>query len=100
MSSDGPSLGQLVVSKMGRDKGRLYVVVGLTEEDRYVYIADGVTHKISSPKRKNRAHLIALEQVDEGARSRLTSGLPLSDTQLVTALRAYRPRERKEEHAQ
>ncbi|HAI86270.1 MAG TPA: RNA-binding protein [Firmicutes bacterium] len=99
MSSDGPSLGQLVVSKMGRDKGRLYVVVGLSES-RYAYIADGVTHRMSSPKRKNRAHLIVLEQVDEGAKSRLASGLPLSDTQLVTALRAYRPHERKEEHAQ
>ena len=87
------------MSKMGRDKGRLYIVVGLSE-DRYAYIADGVTHKVSSPKRKNNAHLIALEQVDEGIRSRLASGLPLSDTQVVTALRVYRPHQRKEEHAQ
>ena len=87
------------MSKMGRDKGRLYIVVGLSE-DRYAYIADGVTHKVSSPKRKNKAHLIALEQVDEGVRSRLASGLPLSDTQVVTALRVYRPHQRKEEHAQ
>jgi ribosomal protein L14E/L6E/L27E len=84
---------------MGRDKGRLYVVVGLSG-DRYAYIADGVTHRVSSPKRKNKAHLIALEQVDEGVRSRLASGLPLTDAQVVTALRVYRPHQRKEEHAQ
>ncbi len=87
------------MSKMGRDKGRLYVVVGLLG-DRYAYIADGVTHRVSSPKRKNRTHLIALEQVDEDVRSRLSSGLPLSDTEVVAALRVYRPHQRKEEHAQ
>ena len=87
------------MSKMGRDKGRLYIVVGLSG-DRYAYIADGVTHRVSSPKRKNKAHLIALDQVDEGVRSRLASGLPLTDTQVVTALRVYRPHQRKEEHAQ
>jgi len=87
------------VSKMGRDKGRLYIVVGLSE-DRYAYIADGVTHKVSSPKRKNKAHLISLDQVDEGVRPRLATGLPLTDTQVVTALRVFRPHQRKEEHAQ
>ncbi len=88
-------LGQFVVSKMGRDRGRLFVVVG-REGDGYVYIADGATHKLGKAKRKNVKHLIVTEQVDEDIRAALEAGNSVTDEQLVTALRVYRPQERKE----
>ena len=79
MSSDGPALGQLVVSKMGRDKGKLFIVVRLVGGN-YVYIADGSTHKMSDPKLKNKKHLILLDQIvghcieaDEGLQSPISS---------------------------
>ena len=95
MSSDSPMLGQLVISKLGRDKGRLFIVVDLVGE-RHAYIADGSTHKISSPKLKSKKHLILLQQVDEDIASRLRAGLAVADHQLVTALRVYRPQTRRE----
>jgi large subunit ribosomal protein L14e len=95
VSSDGPALGQLVVSKMGRDKGKLFIVVRLVGGN-YVYIADGSTHKMSDPKLKNKKHLILLDQIDQDIASRLTKGLAVTDQQLVTALRVYRPQRRKE----
>lgn len=88
-------LGQFVISKMGRDKGRLFVIVGL-EENGYACIADGDTHKVSEPKRKNVKHLIVTRQVDEDIRTALEAGNSVTDEQLVTALRVYRPQDGKE----
>lgn len=88
-------LGQFVISKMGRDKGRLFVVVGL-EENGYACIADGDTHKVSEPKRKNVKHLIVTRQLDEDIRTALEAGNSVTDEQLVTALRVYRPQDGKE----
>ncbi|MDD4336006.1 MAG: KOW domain-containing RNA-binding protein [Firmicutes bacterium] len=95
MSSGSPLLGQFVISKMGRDKGRLFVIVGL-EENGYACIADGDTHKVSEPKRKNVKHLIVTRQVDEDIRTALEAGNSVTDEQLVTALRVYRPQDGKE----
>lgn len=88
-------LGQFVISKMGRDKGRLFVVVGL-DGNGYACIADGDTHKVGRPKRKNVKHLIVTRQVDEDIRTALAAGNSVTDEQLVTALRVYRPQDGKE----
>lgn len=95
MSSEDPALGQLVVSKLGRDKGRLFIIVRLVSGN-YVYIADGSTHRMADPKLKNEKHLILLKQVDQGIASRLKAGLAVADHQIVTALRVYRPQTRRE----
>lgn len=49
-------LGEIVVSKAGRDTGKYYIVVG-QENENYVKIADGDTRRIEAPKRKNVKHL-------------------------------------------
>ncbi len=80
---------------MGRDKGRLFVIVGLVSGN-YVQIADGTTHRMADPKLKNAKHLILLEQVDQGIASRLKTGPAVADHHIVTALRVYRPQTRRE----
>ena len=49
------SIGQIVYSKRGRDKGNLFIVVGLY--DNYCLIADGGLRKIESPKKKKLKHI-------------------------------------------
>lgn len=49
-------LGSVVVSKAGRDEGRMFLVVE-SLDDEYVLIADGETHKMIRPKKKKRKHL-------------------------------------------
>ncbi len=44
-----------VYSIAGRDKGGLFIVVGL--EPGYAYIADGTKHRVEKPKKKNLKHL-------------------------------------------
>ena len=50
--------GRVVLSKQGRDRGRYFIV--LRELDgAYVMIADGLTRRLASPKKKKIRHLHA-----------------------------------------
>ena len=48
--------GNLVISKKGRDKGRLFVVLYTLDAD-YVFLCDGDLRKVERPKKKKRLHL-------------------------------------------
>lgn len=50
-------LGQLVVSLAGRDKGLICTVVGNTDDEGYVLIADGRIRKVEAPKKKKLKHV-------------------------------------------
>ena len=47
--------GMLAVSKAGRDKGHVYVIIDAGKE--YVYVADGDLRPLRHMKRKNTKHL-------------------------------------------
>ncbi|NLX89134.1 MAG: RNA-binding protein [Syntrophomonadaceae bacterium] len=49
-------LGRVVYSKTGRDKGRMFIIVGVMG-DRFVTLADGDLRKIEKPKLKNIKHV-------------------------------------------
>ncbi|MBM7853848.1 ribosomal protein L14E/L6E/L27E [Desulfohalotomaculum tongense] len=49
-------VGQLVCSTAGRDKGKLYLVIGSAEDNR-VWVADGSVRRVENPKKKNIKHL-------------------------------------------
>ena len=51
--------GSVVLSKKGRDKGRVFVVLYLLGAD-YVMICDGDLRKVDHPKKKKRLHLSSL----------------------------------------
>ena len=46
--------GRLAFSKAGHDKGRLYLI---RQEGERVWLADGRTRGVLSPKEKNRKHI-------------------------------------------
>jgi hypothetical protein len=48
--------GRVVISKSGRDKGRMFVVVQVVN-DRFVMLVDGDLRKIENPKLKNLNHI-------------------------------------------
>ncbi|MCR5347128.1 MAG: KOW domain-containing RNA-binding protein [Fretibacterium sp.] len=52
---DPYSVGQVVLSRRGKDRGKFYVVVGF-EKDRLA-LADGERFNVSRPKRKNPRHV-------------------------------------------
>lgn len=48
-------VGDLVVSRAGRDKGRPFVV--LRAEEGFVYLVDGDLRRLDKPKKKKRMHV-------------------------------------------
>lgn len=57
-------VGMTVLSLAGKDKGRVYAVIG-TAQGPYVYVADGRKYPKSDCKKKNCRHLrpLALVQI-------------------------------------
>ena len=49
------NVGDLVVSRAGRDKGRPFVVQ--KAEEGFVYLVDGDLRKLDRPKKKKRMHV-------------------------------------------
>lgn len=49
--------GQVVKSRAGRDRGKIFLVIDVIDED-YVYVVDGDLRKLDNPKRKKIKHLI------------------------------------------
>jgi len=48
-------VGQIVISKMGRDKGHAMIVMSV--ETDYVHVVDGKRRPIDKPKKKKTKHL-------------------------------------------
>jgi ribosomal protein L14E/L6E/L27E len=78
--------GQAVRSLTGRDRGRLYVVVGFAPP--YVLVADGRDRGADRPKKKNVRHIGVLKYVDEGVAAKIAGGAKATDRELRAALRA------------
>lgn len=78
--------GQAVRSLAGRDRGRLYVVVGFSPP--YVLVADGRDRGADRPKKKNVRHVGVVKYVDEGVAAKIAGGAKATDGELRAALRA------------
>ena len=48
-------IGELATSKVGHDKGRLYLIIG--EEDDSVLVCDGRLRGVTNPKKKKKKHI-------------------------------------------
>lgn len=49
-------LGRVVYSKSGRDKGKLFIIIEVVNEN-YVMLVDGDMRTIENPKLKNTRHI-------------------------------------------
>ena len=61
---DNDLIGKMVLSKRGRDKNHLYVVIGHLS-DSYVILSNGSTKTVQMPKHKNLKHISVLDDVDD-----------------------------------
>lgn len=53
-------IGHFAVSLAGKDKGRIVVITGVTDDNRLL-VSDGRHRKVAKPKIKQRKHLKILE---------------------------------------
>lgn len=65
--------GRLVFSISGRDKGRPFLLVGISRQGFYL-LADGKLRKIEKPKNKNPRHVQLTNQSDQKVRAALLEG--------------------------
>ena len=68
-------LGHLFVSTAGRDKGIVCTVVGISDDDGCVLIADGKMRKIENPKKKKLKHLKPIDHAEVIPSDRFTNRL-------------------------
>jgi len=74
-------LGQLVISKAGRDKEKAYLIAKILDES-FVAVVDGSLRKLTQPKRKNIKHLQVTNKVASEIREKLLAGARLEDEQV------------------
>ena len=65
-------IGKVVLSKAGRDKNHLYVIVDQLNDD-YTLLSNGSTKNIQMPKKKRLKHLEVLEDVNDEIKSSIIS---------------------------
>ena len=81
------TVGSVVRSKAGRDKGDLFIV--LRTEDNYAYIANGILRKVERPKKKKLMHLQPSSYVSELIQKKLETAEEVENFEVRKALAEY-----------
>ena len=79
-------LGQLAVSRAGRDKGRFMLVTKAIDSD-YVYVVDGSLRKVENPKKKKLKHLKLLNKRAESIAEKIQNKRKFSNDEVRKALK-------------
>ena len=61
-------IGKMVLSKAGKDKNHMYIVIG-SLNDQYVFLSNGNTKCIDNPKKKKLKHLDFYDGIDDEIKS-------------------------------
>ncbi|WP_427340480.1 KOW domain-containing RNA-binding protein [Caloranaerobacter sp. DY30410] len=81
-------IGQVVRSKAGRDKGRVFVVIDILD-DKYVLIVDGDLRKLDKPKKKKIKHLIVYKTVLENIKEKIEKGEKFNNAYVRKCLKPF-----------
>jgi len=79
-------IGQVVISKQGKDSGTWYVVVGRDERSGFVLLIDGKKKTRINPKRKNPKHLQPTGMFIKEVTEMVEGNRCLADNQLLSLI--------------
>ena len=82
------SVGQIVYSKSGRDKGNPFVIV--RAEGQYLFLADGRLRKLERPKKKKDIHVQKTNTILSEIKAALELNGRLTDADVRKALSAVK----------
>ena len=82
-----PTVGQAVVSTMGHDTKRVYLVVAVLSPE-FVLCVDGRVRPLEKPKTKRVKHVKPLCEADEKIAQKIASG-KLTDTEIKKVLEQF-----------
>ncbi len=91
------TVGQIVISKCGRDKNMPFIVTQCSEE--YLYLVDGALRTMNKPKKKKKRHVQATNTVAGTIVEGLRAG-SLNDAAFRRALETFRRTEKGDELVQ
>ena len=78
----------IVRSDAGRDRGKLFVVLGV--EGEFLLLADGKSRKVESPKRKKRRHVLFVASEQTRLSDKIKGEEKITNSELRRTLAAYR----------
>ena len=87
MSAFPMEVGRVVLSKAGRDRGHVFVVLAVLDEC-HVAIANGCQRKVDNPKKKKIKHLAAKPEVLEEIREKVFAKKRIFDSEVRNKLDA------------
>lgn len=80
-------LGQIVISKAGRDKGNYFVVIDYKEP--FVYLCDGKLRRLENPKKKKVKHIQTTNYIDMSLREILKAQRRMNNADVRKCLSTY-----------
>lgn len=81
-------IGQIVISKQGRDAGSAYIVAAV--ESPYLFLINGEKRVSQKPKKKKTMHVQATNTVVPVIQQKLLDKSALLDAEIRKALKAFR----------
>ena len=85
-------IGQIVKSKAGRDKGRIFLICRVVDEE-FVLVCDGSLRKLNNPKKKKVKHLMIYKTVLTEFAEKLQENQNLNDAYVRKLLEPYASKE-------
>lgn len=82
------TVGQIVISKSGRDKNHVFIIASL--EDDYVYLVDGKIRTLSNCKKKKVKHIQLVKKIVLDVQFKLQNNEYLLDSDIRKAIKAYK----------
>lgn len=90
-STSDISIGQVVKSKAGRDKGRIFLIYDIAD-DQYVYLVDGDLRKLDKPKKKKTKHLIIFNTVMPEFKNKVENKVKINNSHIRKILEPFNKR--------
>lgn len=88
--------GQVIKSKSGRDKDKIFIIIDFDKE--YVYVVDGHLRRIENPKKKKYKHVQLTNIIIETVKNKIENQIKLTNADIRKELIVYQkePDHRKE----
>ena len=88
------SVGQVVISKAGRDKGDMFIVYNI--EGEYLFLVDGKGRPLDNPKKKKIKHIQPTNTVDAALYEAIMTKQYMKNADFRTALKKFKERKRED----
>ena len=87
-SSNDLAVGQVVKSRAGRDKGRIFLILNVIDGEN-VLIVDGDLRKLDNPKQKKLKHLIIYNTVLPDLKYKLENKIKINNAYIRKLLEPF-----------